>query len=99
MTNPPLDQLSFEQALADLEKIVRELEDGQVGLEESLTKYERGVGLVSGCLAMLRDAEQRILKLAGVDGEGKPILEPFDHQATADEGYAKAKTKTLRTKN
>ena len=42
---PPL--LTFEQALAELDRIVRELEDGKTGLEDSLARYEQGVALLS----------------------------------------------------
>lgn len=73
---------SFEQALAELEQIVRDLEDGTTTLEESLARYERGVGLLKGCYAQLRAAEQKIAMLAGLDGEGKPVLQPFEHAAS-----------------
>jgi exodeoxyribonuclease VII small subunit len=80
----PTDNLTFEQALADLECIVHELEDGEVGLEESLARYEQGVGLLRRCYGQLRAAEQRILQLTGVDEEGQPISHPFAHTATAE---------------
>ena len=47
MSESLLDSLSFEQALAEIERLVRELEEGQTGLEESLSRYERGVGLLN----------------------------------------------------
>jgi exodeoxyribonuclease VII small subunit len=84
MAESPLDNLTFEQALAELDRIVRALEDGGVGLEESLAQYEQGVGLLKKCYAQLRQAEQRIQLLAGLDDEGKPVLKPFDHTATAE---------------
>jgi exodeoxyribonuclease VII small subunit len=87
MNESPLDKLTFEQALTELDRIVRELEDGGTGLEDSLARYEAGVGLLKSCYAQLRQAEQRIQLLAGVDEEGKPILKPFDHTATADADY------------
>lgn len=73
---------SFEEALAELEQIVRDLEDGTTTLEESLARYERGVGLLKGCFAQLRAAEQKIALLAGLDGDGKPVLQPFDHASS-----------------
>ncbi len=73
---------SFEEALAELEQIVRALEDGTITLEESLARYERGVGLLRGCYAQLQAAEQRITLLAGLDADGKPVLQPFDHVAS-----------------
>ena len=84
MTPSPSDSLSFERALADLERILRNLEDGTTSLEESLAQYERGVALLKGCYQQLRDAEQRILKLSGVDADGKPVLEAFEHTATLE---------------
>lgn len=75
------DQPSFEAALAEVEQIVRALEDGATGLEESLARYERGVELLKVCYGHLRAAESRIAILAGVDGDGKPLLKPFDHTA------------------
>ena len=72
MTPEPTEP-TFEDALAQLETIVRELEDGSTGLEESLARYEAGIALLKQCYAKLRDAEQRIVKLAGCDEEGRPL--------------------------
>jgi exodeoxyribonuclease VII small subunit len=76
-------QQTFEEALVDLERMVRELEDGRLGLEESLTCYEQGVGLVRRCYSQLRTAEQKILLLSGSDETDQAILQPFKHEATA----------------
>jgi exodeoxyribonuclease VII small subunit len=84
MTEPPSDNLSFEQALAELERIVRQLEDGQIGLEESLSCYEQGVSLLKRCYGQLRQAEQRIVQLTGVDESDKPLSRPFDHTAATE---------------
>jgi exodeoxyribonuclease VII small subunit len=84
MNDSPPDNLTFERALVELEQIVRELEDGQTGLEEALARYETGVGLLKRCYAQLREAEQKILLLTGLDAEGRPVLQPFEHQATAE---------------
>jgi exodeoxyribonuclease VII small subunit len=89
MSPTPSDQPAFEQALAELERILRNLEDGSVSLEESLAHYERGVALLKGCYQKLRDAEQRILKVTGLDGSGKPILEVFEHTAAVRPGADK----------
>ncbi len=75
----------FEEALAELEKIVRDLEAGNLGLDEALARYESGVGLVRECHGRLRDAEQRILVLTGLAEDGTPDTAPFAHQATADQ--------------
>ena len=82
MSDSPSNNLTFEQALAELEQIVRELEDGQVGLEESLSRYEVGVRLLKRCYHQLSQAEQRILRVTGVDEDGSPLTAEFDHTAT-----------------
>ncbi len=84
MNELPADNPTFEQSLAELEEIVRELEDGEIGLEDSLSRYEKGVGLLKRCYAQLQAAEKRIMRLSGVDEEGRPIAEPFEHAATAE---------------
>jgi exodeoxyribonuclease VII small subunit len=84
MSEPLPDDLTFEQALAELENIVRELEDGQIGLEASLARYETGVGLLKRCYQQLCAAEQRIVQLTGVEEDGQPILRPFEHAASAE---------------
>ena len=77
MATPPDESLTFEAALAELDRIVHDLEEGSIGLEESLARYERGVALLKLCYGRMRDAEQRILLLTGVDEEGQPQLQPF----------------------
>ena len=52
--------LSFEQALEELEKIVNELEEGKVGLEDSLKLYEKGIGLYRLCMKRLEDFQGKI---------------------------------------
>ena len=51
---------TFEQALADLEKIVTEVEQGKIGLEQSIEKYEQGMKLIKYCRTILEQAEKRI---------------------------------------
>ena len=77
---PPTESppLRFEQALGELEAILRELEDGTTSLEDALTRYERGVGLLRQCYAQLRDAEQKVKLLAGLTETGSADLKPFD---------------------
>ena len=79
------DTRTFEQALAELEQIVRDLEDGQTNLEVSLQRYEQGVGLLRRCYGQLRQAEQRIVELTGLDADGQPRTRPFQHAATMQE--------------
>jgi exodeoxyribonuclease VII small subunit len=84
MNDSPNEQLTFEQSLTELDRIVHDLEDGRLGLEDALSRYEVGVGLLQHCYAQLRQAEQRILLLTGTDAEGCPVTQPFEHAATAD---------------
>src|SRR6266850_6332963 len=74
----------FEQALNDLEQIVRQLEDGDTGLEEALAHYEKGVGLLKLCYGQLRDAEKRIQILTGGTLDGQPVLDRFEHVPTLE---------------
>ena len=70
--------LPFEAALAELEKIVDQLEKGQVGLEDSIKLYERGEALKKHCDTLLKSAEARIEKIA-LGADGKPRgTEPLD---------------------
>lgn len=62
----------FESALAELEAIVKKLEDGDQTLEASLVLYERGVQLSRYCHARLEDAERRI-EVLNDRGETKPL--------------------------
>jgi len=82
------DDPSFESALAELETISRELEEGSLGLDESLKRFEEGVGLLRRCYGLLDAAERKISVLTGFDGDGSPALEPFDASATAEQGVA-----------
>ena len=84
MPDLPCNAPTFEQALADLERIVRELEDGKIGLEESLARYEQGIALLKRCYGQLRQVEQKILELTGMDGDGQPLTKPFEHSASVE---------------
>lgn len=66
-------EISFEQAMAELESVVERLEAGQAPLEESLSLYERGVQLVRLCNQRLDSAEQRVstVQLDGADAVKK----------------------------
>jgi exodeoxyribonuclease VII small subunit len=92
------DTPSFEAALAELEQILRSLEDGTITLEESLARYERGVALLKHCYGQLQVAEQRINLLAGLDAEGKPVLQAFDHTGSADVSSNESSRRGTRAK-
>jgi exodeoxyribonuclease VII small subunit len=84
MNDSPDDKLTFEDALAEMEHVVRELEDGAIGLEDALGQYERGIALLKRCYGQLRQAEQKIQQLTGVDAEGQPVTQPFEPLPPAD---------------
>ena len=88
MPDPTETPLRFEQALAELDAILRELEDGTTTLEDALARYERGVALLRQCYDQLRDAEQRVKVLAGATEDGTPDLKPFDHVASIEAAKA-----------
>jgi exodeoxyribonuclease VII small subunit len=72
----PQAEPSFEQALAELEAIVDQLERGDLSLEQALDSFERGVALTALCQRALSAAEQRVEILTGKDEDTR--LEPFD---------------------
>ncbi|MAK64147.1 exodeoxyribonuclease VII small subunit [Maricaulis alexandrii] len=73
--NADIASLSFEQAAAELERIVQQLESGEVELERSIEIYERGAALRAHCEAKLKTAELKVEKI--VKGEdGQPATEP-----------------------
>lgn len=72
----------FEDSLTELQQIVQSLEEGAQGLEDSLQQFERGIGLLRSCYALLESAEQKIEILTGLDAEGKPLTEAFDASST-----------------
>jgi exodeoxyribonuclease VII small subunit len=72
---------TFEEALEQLETIVHALEEGRLGLGESLDHYENGVKLLKRCHGLLQRAERRIELLSGVDAEGRDLAEPLDDRA------------------
>lgn len=55
--------INFEETIKELEKIIQELEKGELNLEESINKYEKGMGLAKKCNDFLENAEKRITKL------------------------------------
>jgi len=66
---------TFESSLDELEKVVRELEGGDLALERSLELFERGMGLSESCRKQLEAAETRVEML--IRKEGKLTAEPF----------------------
>ena len=75
----PVAEMSFEEALAELEGIVQKLERGQLELESSIQAYERGTALRQHCAEKLRQVQLRVEKLTQ-DREGNLKLVPFEEQ-------------------
>ena len=75
-TSPSLENISFEEALAELEKIVRQLESGGADLKTSIDAYGRGMELKKHCEARLKEAQSKIEKIT-ISADGKAAAEPF----------------------
>jgi len=69
MTDKPVAEMSFEEAMADLERVVGALERGDVPLEESIRLYERGAELKARCDTKLGEAEEKVARII-TDREG-----------------------------
>jgi exodeoxyribonuclease VII small subunit len=69
-----VDKMSFEQALSELEGIVKQLEAGEVELEKSIAIYERGAALKAHCESRLKSAELKVEQI--VQGAGGVTTEP-----------------------
>ena len=77
MAAQTVDKLSFEEALAELESIVKKLETGEAPLEESIAIYERGAALKAHCETKLKSAELKVEQI--VQGsDGKVVTEPAE---------------------
>ena len=63
------DKLTFEEALSELEKIAERLEEGELGLDDSIAAFEKGVNLVKFCQEKLEEAERKIEILQKGDNE------------------------------
>jgi exodeoxyribonuclease VII small subunit len=68
---------NFETSLEELERIVRELERGDLPLEKSLELFEQGVKLSRACQERLSEAERRI-EILTRDNQGRPSVRPFN---------------------
>ncbi|MDX5382315.1 MAG: exodeoxyribonuclease VII small subunit [Rhodobacterales bacterium] len=71
MTDRPVAELSFEEAMKELEGVVSQLERGDVALEESIRLYQRGADLKKRCEAKLKEAEEKVAAIT-LDGDGQP---------------------------
>ena len=71
----PIEEMSYEEALAELESVVESLEGGQSPLEESMKLFERGRILAGYCGSLLDSAQLRVQKLSG------EYLSPFEDES------------------
>ena len=71
------EKRTFEQGMAELEGIVKQLEGGQFPLDDSMKAFERGVGLARECEALLTEAKGKVEKLVR-DAGGEWKVEPFE---------------------
>lgn len=75
----PVETMNFEEALGELEGIVKNLESGETKLEDSITSYERGIALKNHCEAKLKEAKTKIEKIT-VSADGRVSTEPLDQE-------------------
>ena len=80
--NTPSRELSFEKALAELEKIVERMESGELSLEQALATHKRGLELARFCQQRLEAAQQQVKMLEG------EVLKPLELRAQANEPAA-----------
>ena len=78
MTDRPVDEMSFEEAMAELEQVLGQLERGDVALDDSISLYERGALLKKRCETKLREAEEKGAAIT-TDADGNPTgLKPVE---------------------
>ncbi|HVG49004.1 MAG TPA: exodeoxyribonuclease VII small subunit [Rubellimicrobium sp.] len=78
MSEKEVEQMTFEEALAELEGVVTRLERGDVALDESIAMYERGAKLRARCQQKLAEAEEKVSRITLGDGGQPTGLQPFD---------------------
>lgn len=71
MSDTPIENMSFEQAMAELENVVSQLESSQVALDASISLYERGAALKKHCETKLKSAEEKVAQIT-LGPDGKP---------------------------
>ena len=71
MSDKPIEEMTFEQAMAELEAVVDQLDRGEVALDESIKLYERGALLKKRCEQKLKEAEEKVAAIT-LDEDGNP---------------------------
>ena len=69
MTEKTVPELTFEEAMAELERVVTQLERADVALEQSIKLYERGAALKAHCAGKLKDAEEKVELIRAAEGK------------------------------
>ncbi|MFO0906647.1 MAG: exodeoxyribonuclease VII small subunit [Pirellulales bacterium] len=87
------EEVSFEASLQRLETIVRQLEDGALGLTDSLARYEEGLRCLQQCHALLQQAERKVELMTGVAADGTPVVQAFDEGELSLEEKAASRSK------
>ena len=78
MTDRPVEEMSFEEAMAELEQVLGQLERGDVALDDSIRLYERGAALKARCETKLKEAEEKVAAIT-LDTDGNPAgLKPLN---------------------
>lgn len=78
MSDTPVNEMSFEAAMAELEAVLGKLERGDVALDESIALYERGALLKARCESKLKEAEEKVAAIT-LDADGNPAgLKPVE---------------------
>ncbi|MFN2464493.1 MAG: exodeoxyribonuclease VII small subunit [Candidatus Dormibacteria bacterium] len=72
-----IEELSYEDALAELETLIRRLETGSIDLADAVKVYERGVALAAHCGGLLEDTEKKVQRLV-LGPRGEPSEVPMD---------------------
>ncbi len=71
MSDTPVAEMTFEQAMSELERVVGQLERGDVPLDQSITLYERGAALKAHCETKLQEAEEKVAAIT-LNKDGQP---------------------------
>ena len=71
MSEKPVTEMTFEEAMAELERVVGQLERGDVALDDSIKLYERGAELKARCEKKLKEAEEKVAAIT-LDADGNP---------------------------
>lgn len=77
MSENDLKSITFEAALEELQAVVKEMESGELTLEQALQRFERGVILTRTCQERLADAEQKVELLMKANADGQVQTQPF----------------------